>query len=245
MNFAKMKALPGYIPYRALAMRAPGPITNATMCATNPTGRDSASSWRPCIQSNADLHGCSPDGLRSFDPRDQPDMMMKTLQRYPLAGLWLLLLAAGCYTSPVPIAPLDEAPRVVGISGEWLEVDTSQDPGEAPTHVTIATSDDVLFSIVAASSDPTQTDTLRFEGFATRLGEDVFGNLKVVGEKIDQYLLIRFVVLDPDSVRVELVSDALMTQNPATSDALRMFLLSHAGNPELFEEEVTYFVRVK
>ncbi len=170
---------------------------------------------------------------------------MTTRIHLTLAGLALLLLGTGCYTSPVPIAPLDDAPRLAGLTGEWITPEAYLDEDDSPMRLHIESSDDVLFSIIATSTNPRETDTLRFEAYGTRLGETLYGNLKLVDEDEEGYLIVRVAFPDAGAMRIALVSDELMEPEPSTSNALRAFLLANTHDPALFEDGDTYFVRLE
>ena len=171
---------------------------------------------------------------------------MKTRLHLTLSSLAIMLIGTGCYTSPVPIGPLDEAPRLAGLTGEWITPEAYLDEDDSPMRLLIESSDDLIFSIVATSTNPQETDTLRFEAYATRLGEVLYGNLKILSDSDEEgYLIVRVAFPEAGAMRIALVSDELMEPEPSTSDALRAFLLANTGNPALFEDGDTYFVRLE
>lgn len=151
------------------------------------------------------------------------------------------LLLTGCYTSPVPIAPADEAPRLPGLAGIWLSV--PDEPDEAPVRLTLTTTDERIFHAEAMSTNPAEKDVFRFEAHATRLGSDLYASLRILGEEDEGYLIVWFELPDRRSLRARIVDDELMTTEPTTSAGLRAFLLENAGNPALYEDETMYFVR--
>ncbi|MEZ4701793.1 MAG: hypothetical protein R2834_15755 [Rhodothermales bacterium] len=170
---------------------------------------------------------------------------MNSTRLIPAGALFGLLFLMGCYTSPVPIAPLDEAPRIGGLAGTWIGLAAGADaPDETPPHMTISTRDSIQFSIVVTSADlDGDQETYRFQAYATKLAGDYYGNLKILSEDDDEYLIVRFAFTDDRTLRAELVTDDLMDDNPSTSAALRAFLLRNAGNPALYDDDVMYFAR--
>ncbi|MDZ4698485.1 MAG: hypothetical protein SH809_02160 [Rhodothermales bacterium] len=170
---------------------------------------------------------------------------MNRIRLFPAGALFGLLFLMGCYTSPVPIAPLDEAPRIGGLAGEWIGLRIGEDaPDEAPPVMTISTRDSIQFSIVVISINlEGEQETYRFQAYATQLAGDYFGNLKIITEGKDEYLIVRFAFSDDRTLRAELVTDDLMKDIPTTSAALRAFLLRNAGNSALYEDDVMYFAR--
>jgi hypothetical protein len=187
----------------------------------------------------------SPDEAARFISFNHQNLTTMASHFLLMARFALVVLIAGCYTSPVPIAPLNEAPPVTGLKGEWITPAAYLDEGDSPMRLRIETTDDVLFSIVATSTNPQDLDTLRFEAYATRLDESLFGNLKILSEEEEGFLIVRVTFPETGSMRVALVSDDLMTTEPATSEALRDFLVTNSGNPALFEEGDMYFVRLE
>ena len=170
---------------------------------------------------------------------------MTTRLHLTLSGLALMLIGTGCYTSPVPIGPLDEAPRLAGLTGDWITPEVYLDDDDSPMRLRIESSDDLLFSIFATSTNPQETDTLRFEAYATRLGEALYGNLKILSDSDEGYLIVRVTFPEAGAMRIALVSDELMEPEPSTSDALRAFLLANTDDPALFEDGDAYFVRLE
>lgn len=172
---------------------------------------------------------------------------MKTRLHLTLSGLALMLVGTGCYTSPVPIGPLDEAPRLAGLTGEWITPEAYLDEDDSPMHLLIESSDDLIFSIMATYINPQEiiADTLHFEAYATRVGEALYGNLKILSDSDEGYVIVRVTFPEAGAMRIALVSDELMVTEPSTSDALRAFLLANTGNPALFEDGDTYFVRLE
>ena len=153
-----------------------------------------------------------------------------------------LVLLSGCYVSPVPIDTLEEAPVLPGLAGEWIQ--TGHDADEAPMRLQINRVSDTFFDMVATSTDPEEDEVLRMQGYASLIGDHYFGNLKLLDEEEEGYLLVRFERTGDTAMRVYLVSDDMMDDPPVTRAALRAFLEAHVDNPALYEDDAITFTKV-
>ena len=156
------------------------------------------------------------------------------------SGLFILCMTViACDVSPVPIAPVGEAPFDSALLGVWHTLDP--DSGEIESGSLTVLEFRAPEYYIELLEDNELSDIVRARGFITRIGNVTFMNADELTMKPRGYTFYRY-SLAGDTLIVAAVSEA--SQKFTTSDELRAFMVRNLDTDSLYGESAR-FVRVK
>jgi hypothetical protein len=148
-----------------------------------------------------------------------------------------MTVLAACDVSPVPIAPLAEAPFDSALLGVW-QAPNPDSPGDSATIKVLEFRAPEYYIEIPSDGE---ADIIRARGFITRIGDVSFMNADELTGKPRGYTFYRY-SLAGDTLVVRSVSEA--SQKFASSEDVRAFLVSNLDADSLYEDPVR-LVRVK
>lgn len=157
--------------------------------------------------------------------------------------LVLVVLAAGCYESPVPIAPPGSVAVDSSLLGRWEQV--GPEAGLMPSHLGIEAEDAFLYSVRFCCADaPTlPADTAHLRAFVTLVDDVPFVNVQDASG-VEPYFFFRY-ALTPDSIlTLWPVGGCVFDEPLLTSEALEHALRLHLDNERLYLDEPLQFKRL-
>jgi hypothetical protein len=149
-----------------------------------------------------------------------------------------MTILAACDVSPVPIAPLAEAPFDSALLGVW-QAPNPDSPGDSGTITVLEFRAPEYY--IEVPSEGGALDIIRARGFITRIGDVSFMNADELTGKPRGYTFYRY-SLAGDTLVVRSVSEA--SQKFESSEDLRAFLVSNLDADSLYEDPVR-LMRVK
>ena len=148
-----------------------------------------------------------------------------------------MTILAACDVSPVPIAPLAEAPFDSALLGVW-QAPNPESQGDSGTITVLEFRAPEYYIEIPEGGG---MDVIRARGFITRIGGVSFMNADELTSKPRGYTFYRYSFAG-DTLVVRSVSEA--SQKFTSSEELRAFLVSNLDTDSLYEDAVR-FVRVK
>jgi hypothetical protein len=155
-----------------------------------------------------------------------------TFRSVPLraAILAVALISSGCYESEVP---LDSTPQVstdARLFGSWRCVSPDAEDNDEVLKLTVTKAGPRTYSVVAR--DPEETSG--YDAYASLIKGTTVLNLRKTSTTRWQF--VTYTLLQPDVLRIRLMSDRLLKGVPGTS--IRKVIEEQRDNPALYEEYV-------
>ena len=168
------------------------------------------------------------------------------------------LLLMGCYESPVPLSPVEEAELDYRLQGRWKNVNPD-DPEANGYILAIPFNRNAYYIEYCCEEDESlvnseEVDTLRFSMFTTMVDGVPFANIQPLSLEEDHdeaspFLLIQYGFSPSGELTFRTVSEDLFEIKFETSEALYSFVRQNMNNEKLYmddgDDEVILFRKVE
>lgn len=149
-----------------------------------------------------------------------------------------MAIVAACNVSPVPIAPLTEAPFDTALIGVW-EAPDPHSSGDTMTMTVLEYRAPEYYIEILNEKD--HSDIVRARGFISRIGDVTFMNADELTSKPRGYTFYRYSIAG-DTLVVRGVAEA--SRKFTASEDLRDFLVGNLQSDSLYDDTAR-FVKVK
>ena len=150
----------------------------------------------------------------------------------------LLLAAPACYEFDFPLDVKREVKVDERLLGSWGCLSSENDADGGRLNLTITKSDATTMSFKADFvSDDDKKEGTTFDVYGSTLAPGRFLNVRDTGEKADgKWSFIRYSLLLPNVLRIELVNDEPFKDLPKNQALLRSAIQKRIGDPSVYSE---------
>ena len=143
-------------------------------------------------------------------------------------------LTAACYESPFPLDPMPQADIDAGVPGAWHCV--SSDPGDRDMTLTIARMRDRVYAVTFQEFNH---ESDRYEAHASVVAGTTLVNLRSVKPSAKPWIFVRYALLQPKVLQLQIVDDNALKQVAASPAAVRQAIARQLKDAALFTDACT------
>jgi len=152
----------------------------------------------------------------------------------PLAIGLSVCLSAGCYESAFPLDSGPQADLAAGLPGAWHCV--TSDRSDRDLTLTIVRARDRVYDV---TSQEFGEEPDRYEAYASLVGGVPLVNLRDVKSSSKPWVFLRYSLLQPKVLQIQVVDDNAMKAVGATPAAVRQAIERRIKDPALFSDVCT------
>ena len=162
--------------------------------------------------------------------------MSRSVRRALLHSLICLsaYLAAACYESPFPLDPMPQTDIAPALPGAWHCV--SSDPGDRDMTLTIARMRDRIYTVTFQEFNQ---EADRYEAYASVVVGTTLVNLRSVKPSAKPWIFIRYALLQPKVLQIQVVDDKALKDVGASPVAVRQAIERQMKDAALFADACT------
>ena len=162
---------------------------------------------------------------------------MKTFRLISLS----ILLLFGCYDAEVPLGRVEDSIIDERLAGRWAPDAGLIEDELVSIRIVPFNEHEYYLEYWTQSNPETYPKIVRLRGFATNVGEAQFGNLQLIQDEDDDYLIVQYEITDDGLLGIRFVDKDM--SGIETSEALYHFVSDMFESGELEDEEMAYFRR--